>query len=372
MPEQRASKSPYALIVPYSIIFAVALSLTACASSDEATDVIIPADQEVINRAIQAETVDVRLALPLDPVWEWLKKSEIIEKWEKEGNINIQASNAFDQLAAFAGGHTDIAVIDALRVPQLIEQSEHKPVIIGKLTHDRSFLAVGSASDAKSIGDLRERRVAIDNSLSSAPLWNLIVSDQRGFIFSADSPDYELVTVEPVNLADLVIRGDVDACTCLPEAAAAILADAEMQNQLIPLYGGRTAAEIYATDILQDPNKLPVAKVLVANEGWYADNTEAVDTLLALWDEGLAEWSLNKSLIIADYPHLFSANGEQEISWVAEYAERHPWYTSSVYITQEDADLYMDVINKMQDSGFLTTDYVETPQMIIHPLEPGG
>lgn len=351
------------------LIFATALSLAACASSDDTSNVSIRADQAVRDKARQATTVTVRLAVPPDPVWEWLKNSGTLEEWEYEANIDIQDSSPFDQFTAFAGGHSDIAVIDALRAPQLIAQSEHKPVIIGKITHDRSFLAVSSAYAAEDIGDLRKKKIAIDNSLASAPLWGLIAHAANNFTFSTDSSDYDLMTVEPSSLADLVARGDVDACVCLPEAAATILADAAGQNSLVPLYNGRTAAEIYAADIRAEPLNLPIAKVLVANEVWYADHAEEVKKLLDLWNKGLSNWTEKKEQVIADYPHLFSVDDEQEINWIANYASEHDWYSASSYITPKDVEVYKDTIARMRDSGLLSADAAETPLMIVHHQE---
>ena len=188
------------------LILAAALSLAACAGSDDAPDVAIRADQAARDKARQATTVTIRLAVPPDPVWEWLKNSGALEEWEYEANIDILDNSSFDQFTAFAGGHSDIAVIDALRAPQLIAQSEHKPVIIGKLTHDRSFLAVGSEHDTEDIGGLRKKKIAIDNSLASVSLWGLIAHAANNFTFSTDSSDYDLIAVEPSSLADLVAR----------------------------------------------------------------------------------------------------------------------------------------------------------------------
>ena len=57
-------------------------------------------------------------------------------------------------------------------------------------------------------------------------------------------------------------------------------------GRLRPLYDGRSAAEIYATDVIGDPATLPLADAFVVDKDWHTQNPEAVDALLALVGEG--------------------------------------------------------------------------------------
>ena len=109
--------------------------------------------------------------------------------------------------------------------------------------------------------------------------------------------------------------------------------------------------------------------MLVANEEWYADHTGEAKKLLALWDRGLSNWADDKNQVIEDYPHLFSVNDEQEIDWIADYADEHAWYTSSSYITPTDVKIYEDAIKRMRKAGLLYTDTAEIPKMIVHHSE---
>ena len=166
------------------------------------------------------------MALAPDPVWQWLEDSGTRAAWEQTHNVRIEASNAFDQFAAFAGGHADVVLINALDVPKFVEEPGREPVIIGKYTTDRSILAVRRNSLAESLEDLVERRIAVESSLASTLLWGLTAELRYGLDFSqGGGADFDLVTVEPASVADLVMRGDVDACICTPDYSVPFLAE---------------------------------------------------------------------------------------------------------------------------------------------------
>ena len=316
-------------------------------------------------QASAAPTV-IRLALAPDPVWQWLEDSGTRAAWEQTHNVRIEASNAFDQFAAFAGGHADVVVINALDVPKFVEQPERDPVIIGKYTTDRSILAVRRTSRAESLDDLVERRIAVESSLASTLLWGLIAEMRYGLDFSQDSPDFDLVTVEPASIADLVIRGDVDACICTPDFSVPFLAN----GRLRALYDGKSAAELYTSgggDDAEFGGELgTIADAFVADKVWYTANRQAVDALLGLWEEGLSAWSQSKAQILADYPHHFSVESDAEIAWLADYIEAHDWIMPSVYITDQEAETHKFAFYRLQELGLVPAD-ATAPEINVVP-----
>ncbi len=316
-------------------------------------------------QASAAPTV-IRLALAPDPVWQWLEDSGTRAAWEQTHNVRIEASNAFDQFAAFAGGHADVVVINALDVPKFVEQPERDPVIIGKYTTDRSILAVRRTSRAESLDDLVERRIAVESSLASTLLWGLIAEMRYGLDFSQDSPDFDLVTVEPASIADLVIRGDVDACICTPDFSVPFLAN----GRLRALYDGKSAAELYTSgggDDAEFGGELgTIADAFVADKTWYTANRQAVDALLGLWEEGLSAWSQSKAQILADYPHHFSVESDAEIAWLADYIEAHDWIMPSVYITDQEAETHKFAFYRLQELGLVPAD-ATAPEINVVP-----
>ena len=302
-----------------------------------------------------SEPVRIRLALAPDPVWEWLRDSGTAARWEAEHNIRIEASSPFDQFSAFAGGHADIVVINALEVPQFVDQSDREPVIVGRFTSDRSFLAVRRTSRAETLDDLVEARITVDSGLGSSLLWGVIADALHGLEFRADSADFDLVVVESASVADLVMRGDVDACICLPDFSVGDLAD----GRLRPLYGGRSAAEIYAAEVAGDPRSLPIAEAFVADKAWVASNRAAVSALLGLWEVGLQNWTSTKAQLVESYPHLLSVQSDAEIDWMSDYVAAHDWVLESVYLTEEDSDIQAGIFARLQDLGLVPDDAQE-------------
>ena len=349
------------------LVAAAAVLATACGGGGGGTTVTASPDTPAQEAGSQpSEPVQIRLALAPDPVWEWLKDSGTVAQWEAAHNITIDASSPFDQFAAFAGGHVDMVVVNALEVPQFVEQSDRDPSIIGKFTTDRSILAVRRTSRAETLDDLVEARIAVESSLGSTLLWGLIAESLHGLDFRVDSPDFELVVVDPASVADLVMREDVDACICVPDFSVPYLAGGTMRA----LYGGRSAAEIYAEDVLGEPGGLPIADAFLVDAGWHHRNEDAVASLLGLWDAGLSQWKSDLAGMVADYPHLFSVTDDDEIAWIADYAGRHDWVASSVYIDQDEADMHNALLAEMQRVGLLDADAPLPEVDIVH--SPGA
>ena len=343
-----------------ALLAGAALMAAACGGGSGTTTVTASPEAAAPQPAAdpQSPPVRIRLALAPDPVWESLKDSGTVARWEAEHNIRIEASSPFDQFAAFASGYADIVVINALEAPQFVDQSDREPVIVGRFTSDRSFLAVRRTSQAETLGDLVETRIAVDSGLGSSLLWAVIADAMHDLEFRAGSPDFELVVVESASVADLVIRGDADACICLPDFSVANLAD----GRLRPLYDGRSAAEIYATDVVGDPGARPIAEAFVADKQWVASNREAVSALLGLWEAGLQNWASTKTQLVENYPHLLSVQGDTEIDWMTAYLTSHDWVSESVYLTQEDSDIQSGVFARLQDLG-LVPDGAGEPEL---------
>ena len=294
----------------------------------------------------------IRFALAPDPVWEWLESSGNVAAAEQRHNIRIEASSPFDQFAAFAGGHADAVVVNALEVPQFVEQSGREPVIVGKLNRDRSFIAVKRGTRAEALPDIVESAVAVDNSLGQTMIWGLIADELHQLDFRDGSSDFNLVVVESASVADLLTRGDTEACVCVPDFSAAESAE----RLLLSLYGGRSAAEVYAQEVLAEPDAVPVADVIVVDGQWFARNRDAIGGLLALWQTGLDHWATNKASLVADYRHMFSAESDAETAWISDYVTQHDWMLPSVYLTVDDAAIYADMFARMLRIGLVSAD----------------
>ena len=314
---------------------------------------VSPDESEQAAGSRLSEPVRIRLALAPDPIWEWLKDSGTVMQWEAANNIRIEASNPFDPFAAFAGGHVDIVVVNVLDVPRFVNQSNREPVVIGKHTTDRSILAVRRTSRAETLDDLIEARIAVESPLGSTLLWGLIAEGLHGLDLRVDGPDFELVVVDAASVADLVVRNEVDACICVPDFGVPHLADGTLRV----LYGGRSAAEIYAHERIGIGDVSPVADVWLTDVEWHRRNEAAAAAFLELWNVGLGHWRSNRATMVADYPHLFSVTGDNEIAWIADYASRHDWFVTSAHISSDEERMHDFMAAEMVRIGLTDIDF---------------
>lgn len=347
--------SRFTTVLGALVALAAAVLLASCGGGGSGSQPV-PAAQ--LTEGAPSVPMLIRLSLAPDPVWEWLKDSGTVARWEATHNLRIEASNPFDPFSAFVGGHADVVVINALQVPQFAEQSGLEPIIVGQFTADRSILAVRRTSRAETLGDLVETTITVDSSLGRALLWNLIADSMHDLEFRVGSADFDVMVVEPASVANLLMSGDVDACICLPDLGAAYFAD----GLLRPLYEGRSAAEIYAEEVVGDPAARPIADALVADQQWLAQNRSAVEALRGLWQVGLEHWATGKEQLIGDYPHLFSVQTAEEIDWLRTHVNEHDWVLPSVYLTQENSIIQEGVFAWMRSTE-LVPDDASAPQL---------
>ena len=304
----------------------------------------------------------IRLAIPPDPLWDWLNDSGALTGWEDSNSVRVDASQAFDQFGAFAGGHADIVVINAADVPNIVKQSQREAVILGKYTFDRSFIGVGRYSTAETLADLGGTRIAVPDSVESTLLWGVIAEALHDLRFRLDGgSDFELVVADRRRLADLVMRGDVDACVCLPDVSVSYLEERELKA----LYGGRSAAQLYADEIATGPDPgLPFGDVFVADKAWHNQNGDDAESFLSLWSWALGEWRQNRSALVASYPHHFSIQGEEEVQWLVDYMENNDWIAPSPYVSEGEAKTHADTFSQMKGAELIDQNTAE-PEIVV-------
>ncbi len=329
-----------------ALVATAAVVAASCGSNSGSTSVAPAA-------APEPQPATVRIDLAPDPIWQWIRDSGRLAEWQQVHNIRLEVTNSFDQFVAFASGHADIVVINALDVANFVEQTDLEPVIIGKFTTDRSILAVSrSMRTEQTLEDLVDRRIAVENSLGSTLLWGLIAEALYDLDFRVDGSDFDLVVVDAASLADLVERGDVDACICLPDFSVSYLAD----GRLRPLYDGQAAAQIYATEVLEDPDDLPIEMAMVVDERWLEANLEAVEHVFELWDVGIEEWNSNRAQIVSDFRHLFSVQTDDEVEWITRYMDDHNWMTPSARVDEGDVGIHAEIHFRMKRAGLIAED----------------
>lgn len=295
----------------------------------------------------------VRLAVPArDPAWDWSRSMGAASARGEANDIRLEVSTPPNPFAALAGGHADVAVLNAWDVTELADRTDFDAVIIAKHTTDETFLGVGRASPARDIRDLSGGSIAVDSEFGSTLLWGVIAHDLYGLDLHADSKDFVVTLAESASLADLVVNGDVDACVCRPQFSAQHLQD----ESLRVLYDGRTGTEVYLDELNIGSEREPMSQALITSREWYSDNSGAAVGLVSLWEAVLGDWALNIENVVVEYPNLFSAQTREQIDWILGYLAENEWFHRSAYLDADDAAAYLELISRMQRIGLVSAD----------------
>src|SRR4051812_1258804 len=254
-------------------VAALAVTATACASGGGASQT-------------PGEAKDAggggNMGMAPDPVWKWLEDQGIKQEMEEATGIQILTSSSWDEFGVYAGGHADVISAASYEVPDLEEATGEPATVFGKYNTDRSIVAVGADNPAQSICDLKGQKIATLTNVSITLIWGMYAKEKCNLDLRAGGGDFELVVTDIQNLADLVARGDADACLCLPDFAVPQL----MGGQIKPLYDGQAAAQFWAENYASDSSILthPQTNVFVARKAWVEKNPEEAQFLIALWD----------------------------------------------------------------------------------------
>ncbi|WP_419553054.1 hypothetical protein [Candidatus Poriferisodalis sp.] len=307
----------------------------------------------------------IRLALPSEPLWQWLVDSGELAQWEKQHGMQIEASHPFRPFTAFVSGHADVILIDALDIPAFAQGFEIDPVIIGKYAADRSITATKRTSLATDMAGVVEGEIAVDGDLGSTLLWALIVEAAHGLDLSYRSPDFDFF-IATFGIADAVESGNADACICLPDESVAGLSSGTLR----PLYNGASAARLFA-ELSGTPEQILLGQIFLVDRAWLEANPEAVRAFLNLWERAVRHWHGNYAELIGQYPELLSVQSDEEIAWLIDYVAANNWITPSVYPTQGDADAYAAALDRLRSSGLIESD-ARTPLVSTERLTMTG
>jgi len=343
-------RKPSCMLTALLTVTAILTSCGGGAASGAGSSDTSPGDPSPANPQETAEVIN--LAIRPNPLWNWLKDSGTLANWESNWNIRVADNTLSNHFGVFAGGHADIVIMNAMDVADIVRQSERDAVILGKLTYDRSFLGVNRHSQVNSLEDLAGKKIAVSNSVESTRLWGVIARELYGLELKENGRDFSLEFVNSTIVADLVIRGQVDACICLPDASASHLSSGDLQA----VYDGRSAAELYSEEVAESASALPLDEVFVVDRNWFENNQRSIDFLLSLWEEALKEWKLNKARIITDYPTFFSLEGDGQIEWMINYVNERDWIVPSIYVGMDDQATNSDIFSLMQASALVDPD----------------
>ncbi|MEU6644466.1 ABC transporter substrate-binding protein [Saccharomonospora sp. NPDC046836] len=269
----------------------------------------------------------VRFTFAPDPIWDYMRDEGILEEFERERGLRIETSATWDEFGLFAGGHADIISSASFEVPDLQEQTGRETVIIGRYNTERSRLLVRAGDPARTLEDLRGRRLGVFTTVSGTLVWAGLARQMHDMdLVGADgAADIDLIVADIQNLSGLLARGEIDACICYPDLSV----HEQREGSVRPLYNGRSSADLFAE--LNAPGHVgPMGNVFVAERGWAQAHPAEIEAFLDLWDRGLAEWRDHRAEIIARYPQHFAVQAPQDVAWITDYVTEHDWVVDEV------------------------------------------
>ena len=304
----------------------------------------------------------IRFTFAPDPVWDYLKDSGIREEMEEESGIRIIEQASWDEFGLYAGGHADIVSIASFEVPLLEEETGNPATVFGKYNIDRSILTVGADSDAETLEDLKGAKIAVWDTVSSTVIWGILANELYGLDFHTGGGDFELVLTDLTNTGALLANGEVDAALVLPDFNVPPLLNGDIK----PLYDGRTAADLYAEDVVNAPDhEGPMINIFMAPSDWYEAHPDEVAFFLEMWDRGIQEWQANQDTIIESYPQHFAVETDEEIQFMKDYLAEHDWFVESIYLDDAWVETESQLFPMLNEAGL--SESAESPTFDVVP-----
>lgn len=293
----------------------------------------------------------IKFTFAPDPVWDFISDSGILDEMEAESGITIEASSTWDEFGVFAGGHADIVSAASYEVPVIEEETGRSTVVIGKYNMDRSVIITRADNPATTLADLKGQDISAFTAVSATLVWGAYAKKMHDVDFRSGGGDYNIIVADPQQQADLVARGEVAACVCLPEFATPGLRSGELKV----LYDGKASKDVYA-DLVVKGHDGPMINVFLAGREWAEQNPEQVEFFLDVWQRGLEEWEKNKAQIIETYPQHFAVEAPEDVAFVQDYVGDHDWFVRDIRFDQQWVDGESQVFPLLKETGFMAPE----------------
>jgi ABC-type nitrate/sulfonate/bicarbonate transport system substrate-binding protein len=310
----------------------------------------------------------VRFAFSPDPVIDWMNDQGIIPEIEDEYNVRLVTTSTWDEFTFFAGGHGDIVSMATYETPILEQETGIDTVTFGGYNNLRVPVFVRSDSPYQTFEDLQGQIVAVPGPVSSTIVWGMFVKDWYGLDFCIERPDgsdcadYDVREGDHFANMDLLLRGDIEACVCIPEAAF----PAWRAGEIRPLYEPTSAPwQLYAENYAPG-HKGVNGNNFVARAEWFDSHPNEVEFFLALWERGIQEWAENQAEIIRTYPQHFSVEDEADVEFAVQYMQDYDFFVPTVYFDEQWVEDETAIYDLMKSTGWMDPD-AETPRFEVVP-----
>lgn len=292
----------------------------------------------------------IRFAFAPDPVWDYLKDTGELAKWEEETGYTIETSESWDEFTYFAGGHGDIVSMGVHELPLLEEEAGVKVVAFGKYNHQRVPLYTTAEDSYDTLADVPEGATTCANSaVSNTIVWSIIADKLHGIDYRVGGGDFNIVVQDHFVMPELVTRGQCEVAAAIPEAAVPQLRTGELEV----MYDGRPPWRVYQ-ELCECDHEGIMSNLMVARAEWFDNNREAAAAFLELWERGIELWKENTEEIVQKYPQHFSVEDEADVAWIQEYmAGENDWFVESVYLDEAWINEEMKFYDMMVEGGWM-------------------
>jgi ABC-type nitrate/sulfonate/bicarbonate transport system substrate-binding protein len=314
----------------------------------------------------------IRFAFSPDPVIDWLNDQGIIPEFEEQYNVRLVTTSTWDEFTFFAGGHGDIVSMATYETPLLEEETGIDTVTFGSYNNLRVPVFVRADSDYETLEDLKGETAAVPSTVSSTIVWGMFAEDWYGLDFCIERPDgsdcadFDLREGDHFANMDLLLRGEIEACVCIPEAAFPYWRKGEVRALYEPKI---SPFEIYEEKYAPGHKGLN-GNNFVARADWFDDHPNEVAFFLALWERGIKEWQEHKAEIIRTYPQHFAVEEPADVDFAVKYMQEHDFFTDTVYLDEEWVKNETNVYDLMKETGWMEEDAEEPRFEIVEPAEP--
>ncbi|MGV9799175.1 ABC transporter substrate-binding protein [Mycobacterium sp. NPDC003449] len=299
----------------------------------------------------------IRFAFAPDPVWDLLKDSGELAKWERESNIRVETSSTWDEFTYFAGGHGDVVSMSTQEVPVLEEQTGIKTVTFGKYNYQRVPMLARSDSPYETLEDIpKGSKICVSGPTSNTAFWTVLAKQMHNLDYRVGGGDFQLLVndhfVNPTNL----LRGDCEAAAVIPEAAVPQLRKGELKI----MYGGKLPFQLYkefAPD--SDDQRHVVGNTFTATEEWYNAHPDLAVKFLELWQHGVEMFREQKADVVRKYPQHFSVETPEDIDWITNFmSDDNDWFVDKVAMDKDWIPVETEIWNLMKQLNPKNANYL--------------
>jgi NMT1/THI5 like len=296
----------------------------------------------------------VRFVFAPDPIWNYMKDTGIVARYEEMYNMKIVNTTTWDETAWFIGGHADIASLADYEMPTIELNSGRKFIAFGQYNMMRNTIFVKADSPYHTIEDLKGKRIAVSGGGADAIMWRAMILKKYGLDMKLGGGDFKCNVQEFDAMPISLEKGDVDACVGLIDYEIPYMVNGT-HRWLWP--DQPTGWEFYRENF--DPEKQHIGvmmNLMVGQKEWVDKNPYLCEGFNMMWQVGVNEYWADKQASIVAYPDLYTVQNDKELQWFLSYLETHDSCVQTVYMDPVWTEKETKVVELCRETGAIPSD----------------